>query len=538
MNITTKIAFLLLSVTWLIISCTNNKTDHAHNQQHERHIHYVELTAKKPGIEAFVKFEQPIIKQNTHIDIFLTNTNTGKNAAEYPVTLHFLDNQDIVKERQISQQDKNGIYYTDIVFNQPGTINFQLIYSAQDKSLIFPMGKFTVWGSKEVMEEKIHQHDQLNHEAEIRHANLIEFDKLQQWYVGLQAENPKITELQTTISCIGKILPLPEKKAKITSPYRGKLIFPPGFKLKLVGDRVAKGDILAVIQPLAFQPEQVDAFNLAMEEQKAKLLMDKAYSEYMRAKRLFEEDIIPQKHLISAETEYEIAKRNYENIKTLKGSYFEEKSTDSSQSSQLEYYYVKAPIDGILSCTHIFRGEFVEPHEELCQIIDPRKVWLELQVHEKDILKLSQRKAASLFITSGNTRWQIASDNLNLVSIGIALNEQTRTLPVIYELNNSSFHLKIGMMVDAALGIPNEVRGMVIPEKALIEIEGVPYVFVKVGEEKFMRKLVEIVKHGAGIVQVIKGIELDDKIVVRGVYNLKLASLKAVIPSAHEGHQH
>ena len=74
MNITTKIAFLLLSITWLIISCTNNKTDHAHNQQHERHIHYVELTAKKPGIEAFVKFEQPIIKQTTHIDIFLTNT--------------------------------------------------------------------------------------------------------------------------------------------------------------------------------------------------------------------------------------------------------------------------------------------------------------------------------------------------------------------------------------------------------------------------------------------------------------------------------
>lgn len=538
MRSTAKIAILFLSMGWLIISCTSKKIEHGNNHQHEEHIHYVELTAALPGLEAFAKFQHPIAGERTHIDLYLTDIETGKNAEDKAATFRFLSSQGVINEKEIQHQDKNGIYYTDIVFNQPGTVDFELIYPATGKNYLFALGKFTVWESKQAMEQEIHHHDEHSHEEELRSADIIEFSKLQQWYSGLQTENPKNTELNTTISCLGKILPLPEKKAKITSPYRGKIVFPSGFKMKLVGDKVVKGDILAVIQPLAFQPERVDTFNLAMEEQKAKLLMDKAYTEYERAKKLFGEDITSKKQLISAETEYEIFKRNYENIKMLKKAYFEKESTDASSGIQLEYYYVKAPIDGILSCTHIFRGEFVEPQEEICQIIDPGKVWLELQIHEKDILKLTAHKNAVLLLTAGSTQWRIDSEEIRLISIGVALNEETRTLPVIYELNNPDFHLKVGMIVDAFLSIPSGVQGLVIPEKALVEIEGVPYVFVKVGEEKFMQKMVEIKKHGAGIVQILKGIESDDEIVVSGVYNLKLASLQAVIPSAHEGHQH
>ena len=528
-----KILIILFPMAWLIIGCDGNKTDQESHREEEDHIHYVELVAEQPGLEAFARFEQPLINQTTHIDLYLTDIKRGKNAKDKPATFCFLFRPARVERKEISHQDKNGIYHTEINFSQPAAVGLQFLYPANEKELVFDLGKFQVWESEEAMEQAM-----AHHKEEERELGLIELDKLQQWYIGLRSEKPRITELYTTISAIGKILPLPERKAKVSSPYGGKIIFPPGFRLKRVGAKVKKEDILAVIQPLAFPPDQVNIFNLTMEEQKAKLLMEQAYTEYARAKKLYQENIIPKKRLIAAETEYEISKRNYENIKSLKAAYFQQDSQDSSADSQRDYYYVKAPIDGILSCTHIFRGEFVEPREELCQIVDPRKVWLELQVHEKDIAKISSNKTASVLINSAGQQWQIPPEKTQLVSLGIALNEKTRTLPVIYELENPNYRLKIGMMVDVFLRCPKKERGMVIPEKALIEMEGVPYVFVQVAEEKFVRRPVEVVKHEAGIVQVLKGIEAGDRVVVKGVYNLKLASLRAVIPSGLEAHQH
>jgi len=532
-----KIAIFIFSMSWLFMSCAGDKANEVHHPEEEEHVHFVELSATQPGFEAFAKFEPSIINETTHIDLYLTDIKSGKNAVDKPAIFRFLHSQGSIEEKKVSNQDKNGIYYAEITFNQPGTIELEFIYSADEKNLIFPLGKFQVWESEESIEKEMHEQEQ-QHEEEESEVGLIELDKVQQWYIGLQTEKPQMRELFTTISTIGKILPLPERKAKVSSPYKGKIIFPSGFRLKRPGEKVKKGDILAVIQPLAFSPEQVNTFNLIMEEQRAKLLMDKAYTEYIRAQKLYKENIIPKKHLIAAETEYEIYKKNYENIKALKAAYFQEDAGETSSEDQQQYYYVKAPIDGILAFTHIFRGKFVEPHEELCQIVNPQKIWLELQVHEKDIPKLSSNKAAAMLISSAGQQWQISTEKAHLVSLGIALNEETRTLPVIYELENSSYQFKIGMMVDAILSCPTEERGLTISENALIEMEGVPYVFVQLAAEKFIRRPVEIVKLGAGIVQIVKGIDAEDKVVVKGAYNLKLASLKAIIPSGIEAHQH
>lgn len=530
-------AIILLSMAWLFMSCAGHKANDEHLHE-EEHVHFVELSAIQPGIEAYAKFEQPILNETTHIDLYLTDMKTRKNSPDKPAIFRFLHSQGSIAEKKILHQDKNGIYYTEITFNQPGTVELQFLYSTEGEKLIFPLGRFQVWESEEVMEKEMHAQLEHRHEEEESEVGLIELDKLQQWYISLQAEKPQIRELCTTISAIGKILPLPESKAKVSSPYRGKIIFTPGFRLKRPGDRVKNGDILAVIQPLAFSPEQVNIFNLIMEEQKVKLLMDKAYTEYIRAQKLYKENIIPKKHLITAETEYEIYKKNYENIKALKAAYFQEDAAESSNEDQQQHYYVKAPIDGILACTHIFRGEFVEPYEELCQIIDPHKIWLELQLHEKDIPKISSNKNAAVLISSAGQQWQIPAEKARLISLGIALSEETRTLPVIYELENQGYQFKIGMMVDVLLSCPTKERGLVIPEKALIEMEGVPYVFIQISEERFIRRPVEIIKHGGGIVQVLKGIEPENRVVVRGAYNLKLAASKAILPSAHEGHQH
>ena len=75
-----------------------------------------------------------------------------------------------------------------------------------------------------------------------------------------------------------------------------------------------------------------------------------------------------------------------------------------------------------------------------------------------------------------------------------------------------------------------------VPVEAVMEDQGVRYVFVRHESDSFLRREVEVGTSDGRKVLVRKGLEAGDEVVVSGAVHVKLASVTAV-PSGHT-HNH
>ena len=79
-------------------------------------------------------------------------------------------------------------------------------------------------------------------------------------------------------------------------------------------------------------------------------------------------------------------------------------------------------------------------------------------------------------------------------------------------------------------------KALVIPISALIEEQGIFYVYVQTGGESFEKRSIELGAKDGVRVQVLNGIIEGDRVVTKGAFQIKLSSAAGTIP-AH-GHTH
>jgi multidrug efflux pump subunit AcrA (membrane-fusion protein) len=76
----------------------------------------------------------------------------------------------------------------------------------------------------------------------------------------------------------------------------------------------------------------------------------------------------------------------------------------------------------------------------------------------------------------------------------------------------------------------------VVPAAAIVDDAGRPIVFVQRGGETFERRAVTLGPRSRDLVQITEGIKPGDRVVTKGAYLVRLASLSTSVP-AH-GHVH
>jgi multidrug efflux pump subunit AcrA (membrane-fusion protein) len=111
-------------------------------------------------------------------------------------------------------------------------------------------------------------------------------------------------------------------------------------------------------------------------------------------------------------------------------------------------------------------------------------------------------------------------------------------VPVIFEVGNSAGKLKVGMFADVSVKTGRAENALTLPEEAFFEDEGRFFVFLQKQGEIFERREVKTGIRGSGVVQILSGIKEDERVVLRGGYYVKLASLSSRMPDPHAGHGH
>jgi hypothetical protein len=116
------------------------------------------------------------------------------------------------------------------------------------------------------------------------------------------------------------------------------------------------------------------------------------------------------------------------------------------------------------------------------------------------------------------------------------LDSSTHALAVQFEVSNPQGRLLIGQNGTAVLYTPRTQRVPAVPKAAVLMEAGRPYVFVHVSGERFVRRPVEIAARDGDLVGVRSGVAPGDRVVVRGAYDIQLASAAKGLPA--EGHVH
>lgn len=342
---------------------------------------------------------------------------------------------------------------------------------------------------------------------EIEATDQIYVTKVQFERNGMQIGTAVTMEFTTEVPVTGMIDVPPQNRAIVTAVMGGYIKKTP----LLVGNIVNKGDFLVSLENPEFIKLQQNY--LEIKSQLRFLQM-----EYERQKQLFAENITSQKNYLKAESDYHTAKATLTGLrKQLEMLNFSIVQIENGEMSAITNIY--APISGMISKMNVAMGSFVADATPILEIVDTEHIHLELNVFEKDILKVKQGQNIQFKIPEASE--ELFEAEVYLVGASI---EANRTIKVHGHLKNEAGHNFLpGMFVEAFLETDNK-PAIALPESAVIEVED-SFIVLALDRETdagYMFKPLEIRVGGSkdGYTEILTDLPKDQQFLTIGAFGL------------------
>lgn len=362
--------------------------------------------------------------------------------------------------------------------------------------------------------EKVHNHDEEeahahNEEAKGAHSDEIVITPEHAKSINLETYEVKPIVFNEIIRTSGQIVSAPGDESSVSATVSG--IVSLSRAVGAIGVEVKQGASLFYISSKNVADGDYNARTKAVYEQ--------AKAAYQRAEELVADKIISQKEFDQARYGYQTAKAAYDAIKS---------------SSTAKGISIAAPMSGYLKDVLVKEGDYVNVGQPLATITKNRKLMLKAEVSERYYGSLSQITSANFKTSYDSKVYSLSNLNGKVVSYGKATSGDSYYIPVSFEFDNSGSIIS-GSFVDVYL-IAKPISGVLaVPVSALTEEQGAYFVYVQIDAEGFRKQEVKLGSSNGVNVQILSGLKSGDRVVSRGAYEVKLASMSNVIP---EGHSH
>ncbi len=191
-----------------------------------------------------------------------------------------------------------------------------------------------------------------------------------------------------------------------------------------------------------------------------------------------------------------------------------------------------SPISGTVIFKEIQEGQYVDEGMLLYKLADLSRVWVYLDVYEKDIQFIKIGSAVQLFTESyTNERF-----DGRVTFVEPVVNSETRTLRVRTEFTNHAERLKPQMYVTAQISTQSK-NTIVVPSSAVISTGKRNVVWIEVKENTFEPRDVVVGIQTDERVEILSGLKINDVVAVTGGYLLDSES-QLQHPASAVGHQH
>ncbi len=375
----------------------------------------------------------------------------------------------------------------------------------------------------------------------------VKFLMEQQWLIHMKLAQAQEQTMARQITATGRVVPAANKRAVIAPPVGGILS---GGQIPRIGQRVAQGQTIAILQQTATSAEQaqvraaaasIDLENARLEADQrtavgevdtARIRLDQATKEASRAQRLYERKAFSERQLQAARADLESAKSAHDAAAKRVQALTSSRSLAAARAnvgSANASYSVRAPLSGYVTKVNKSIGEQVLPGEAILEISNLDTVWVEAPIFERDLNMLGGGAGAT-FTTAAYPGQEFRG---SLVDIGAVIDERTRAATVVFQVPNGGRALRIGMQANVRLDAGESVTAMMIPRSAVLDNEGKKIVYVLLSGEEFQRREVILGDEFGDKVAVLSGLEKGARVVTQGAYQIRLQELKPADAGVH-----
>jgi len=282
------------------------------------------------------------------------------------------------------------------------------------------------------------------------------------------------------------------------------------------GTNVNKGDLLFKLDEKPFQERLAAAKGMLAE---AKAALNKYEKDVARLKPLAEKRAIPQQDLDNAEASVDVGK----------ASVLSAQARVDSALIDLSYCEVSAPITGLIGAKQVSVGELVGKGEPTLMAtistLDP--IWFYCAVSEAQYLKADKEVRSTGKNISELPMSLILSDGSvhpvkgKFVFIDRAVDTKTGTLRVRAEFPNKEGILRPGMFGRIKIDLGARADSILVPERAVAELQGKSFVWVIDAQNKASQRPVKVGEVIGSNVLIVEGLKPGERIVVEGLQKVR-----------------
>lgn len=186
---------------------------------------------------------------------------------------------------------------------------------------------------------------------------------------------------------------------------------------------------------------------------------------------------------------------------------------------------LRAPIAGQVLSRAATAGQLASAEQPLLAIADLSAVWFVARAYERDLARLRVGQVARVILNAFPGRVFTGT----VATLAGQVDPATHAVLARIPLDNADGLLRVGLFGIARVHEGNRDESqapIVTAEAAVVDLRGVPVVFVQVGDSAFEPRPVVLGKRAAGAVELRSGVREGELVVDRGSFNLKSVALR------------
>lgn len=493
-----------------VMSCTRSSTeeDHAHaadgSHPGEEVLQALSYTLYTDKSELFVEFKPLVVGQVSKFAAHLTHL--GDKFSPYKegtVTVSLVTGENGIKNAADAPASP-GIFRLALQPTQMGT--GKLIFDIKTKDFT---DQIIIEGIPVYPDEKTALADQPKAET----GSDISYLKEQAWKVEFSNMPVLKQTIYDVIKTTGQVQAAPGDETLVIAKSAGIVKFS-GANI-LAGLPVSSGQALFSVSGGDIAVDNIDAaIRTARAEQSA------AKAELDRASELIKDKLITQNEFQQAMLRHQQSQIALTNLS---------RSYGAGGKSAV------APSTGFIKELLVTEGQYVTAGQPLASISKNRRLMLRADVSLKDANRMGLIKQANFTIIQNKQTYSTQELNGRLLTVAKTMSNTTPYIPVHFEIDSKSGIIP-GSYAEVYLQTTPIYNALAIPETALIEEQGVFYVYVQTAGESFQKREVKTGASDGKNIQILSGIAEGERVVDKGSYQIKLATMSGTMP-AH-GHEH
>ena len=496
MNIFSKLSFLLILA--IIVSC-NKKEE----QPEPLELEPLAYTLYTENIELFVEFKPLVVGQTSKFAAHFTvlgETFTALTDAK--ITVSLINNGKGIKST-VNAPASPGIFRLALEPSTAGTgkLVFDIVTKTYTNKIV--IDNVTIYPDMKTASLQQPPHSE---------SGDITYLKEQAWKTEFANQLVKKQPFKDVIKTSGQLISASVDEVIVTAKASGVIKFTANVQ---IGSTVNSGNSLFTITGGDMTQGNIDAI---VTEARANYL--KAKTDYERSTSLAADQIISQREFQQVKLQYDNARTTFNTV------------ANNYSSKGLN---VMSPMSGSVKNILVAEGQFVAAGAPLATVSKNMNLILQANVSQGDFGKLASITSANFKAGNDDKIYSTEALNGKILSYGKSASGNMPFIPVTFQITNNG-KLISGTAVEVYLKSTSITDALIVPIPALVEEQGIYYVYVQSGGESFQKREVKLGAGDGKNVQIISGISENERVVTKGAYQIKLSSASGALP-AH-GHEH